>query len=431
MIDFSIDPAFSAKLDWVKGFVRDAVEPLDALFEHMTAPYDSKNEAQNAILKPLQAEVRRQGLWGLHLPADHGGPGLSQVQLCLLNEILGRTHWGPRVFGCQAPDSGNGEIIARYGTPAQKARFLDPLQAGEIISCFAMTEVEGGSDPTQFTTRAVRDADGWTLSGEKWFASNARFADFLIVMCVSDPDAPRYERMSTLLVPTDTPGIVFVSQPGLAGEPEEEGAHAHLRFDDVRLPLDALLGPQGQGFKVAQARLGGGRIHHAMRTIGMCQKALDMMGERALSRVTQGETLARKQLVQVDMGQCWIDLQQFRLLVLRTAWMFDQHMDEEARTWIAACKVACAQIVQEIVFKAMHLLGSLGVSNHTPLARMWGTVLAMGMADGPTEIHQIVVGRAVLKEYAPAPDRFPTDYLPRLRADARPRLEAYLATLEA
>lgn len=431
MIDFSIDPEFAKKLVWVRDFCRDAVEPLEYLFENHTAPYDTQSEEQNAYLKPLQDEVRRQGLWGLHLPAHHGGPGLSQVQLCLLNEILGRTFWAPRVFGCQAPDSGNGEIIARYGTPEQKTRYLDPLQAGEIVSCFAMTEVEGGSDPTQFTTKAVQDGDDWIISGEKWFASNARFAEFLIVMCVTDPDAARYERMSTFLVPRNSAGLVFVSEAGVAGEPEEEGSHAHLLFDNLRIPADAMLGPRGGGFKVAQARLGGGRIHHAMRTIGMCQKALDMMGERALSRVTQGETFARKQLVQVDIGQSWIDLQQFRLLVLRTAWMFDQGMDDEARTWIAACKVTTAKISLDIVFKAMHMLGSLGVSNHTPLARMWSTVLAMGMADGPTEIHQMVVGRAVLKDYSPAPDRFPTDYLPRLRAEAKPRLDAYMATLKA
>jgi acyl-CoA dehydrogenase len=418
MIDFRLDPAFEARLEWVRQFVRDKVEPMDALFDTYSAPFDPYDPKAMAALRPLQAEVRAQGLWGLHLPPDLGGPGFGQVELCHLNEILGRTHWGPTVFGCQAPDSGNGEILARFGTEEQKERYLKPLLENEIFSCFSMTEVEGGSDPTQFTCKAELDGDEWVITGEKWFSSNARFAAFLIVMVVTDPDAPIYDRMSTILVPRDAKGLTFIAEPGVAGEPFHEGSHAHLRYEGVRVPKDNLLGERGGGFKVAQSRLGGGRIHHAMRVIGMCRKALDMMCERALSRVTKGERLADKQLVQVDIGQSWIELEQFKLLVLRTAWMFDNHMEVEARAWIAACKVSCAKISHDIVFRAMHLLGSLGVSNYTPLGRMWANVLVMGMADGPTEIHQMLAGRALLKKHGPAPGRFPTDYLPDIRAKA-------------
>jgi len=429
MIDFSIDPEFQAKLDWVKTFVEEEVELLDALFaEPHNAPYNHRNETSYAVLRPLQEEVRRQGLWGMHLPPELGGPGFTTVQLCLLNEILGRTAWGPIVFGCQAPDSGNSEILARFGTEEQKARYMQPLLDGEIYSCFSMTEVEGGSDPTQFRTAAVLEGDEWVINGEKWFSSNADLASFLIVLAVTDPDAPRYNRMSMLLVPIETPGVEMVRGVGLAGEPYSEGSHMHVRYNNVRVPADALLGPRGGGFMVAQSRLGGGRIHHAMRTIGMCRKALDMMCERAQSRVTQGEVLARKQLVQLDVGQCWVQLEQFRLLVLRTAWMFDQHMDKEALPWIAACKAACAEVSHNILFKAMHLLGSLGISNMTPLARSWSTMLAMGMADGPTEIHLMFAGRSELKRHKGTEERFPKEYLPLLRQRARdkfaPRLPA-------
>jgi acyl-CoA dehydrogenase len=418
MIDFRLDSAFEEKLEWVRNFVRDKIEPLDALFDGHSAPWNPHDAKVMSVVRPLQAEVRAQDLWGLHLPPHLGGPGFGQVELCHLNEILGRTHWGPTVFGCQAPDSGNCEILAKFGTEDQKNRYLKPLLANEIVSCFSMTEVEGGSDPTQFTTSAVLDGDEWVINGEKWFSSNARFASFLILMAVTDPDAERYEKMSAILVPHDAPGLTIISEPGLAGEAYGEGSHAHVRYENVRVPKDALLGPRGGGFMVAQSRLGGGRIHHAMRVIGMCRKAIDMMGERAQSRFTQGSLLAKKQLLQVDIGQAWIELEQFKLLVMRTAWMFDNHMEEEARPWIAACKVACAQISHRIVFKAMHALGSLGVSNQTPLARMWSGVLAMGMADGPTEIHQMYAGRHVLKQYTEAPGRFPTDYLPHMRAHA-------------
>ncbi|EQA96603.1 acyl-CoA dehydrogenase family protein [Sphingobium baderi] len=418
MIDFRLDPAFEEKLEWVRTFVREKIDPLDALIDEHVAPWNPRDKKAMAVVRPLQAEVRAQGLWGLHLPPELGGPGFGQVELCHLNEILGRTNWGPTIFGCQAPDSGNSEILARFGTEEHKKRFLEPLLANEIVSCFSMTEVEGGSDPTQFRCSAVLEGDEWVINGEKWFSSNAAQAEFFIAMVVTEPDAPRYERLSAIIVPHDTPGISFVSQPGMAGEPYPIGSHSHVRYDNVRVPRENLLGERGGGFKVAQARLGGGRIHHAMRVIGMCRKAIDMMGERAHSRITQGETLARKQLVQVDIGQCWIEVEQFKLLVMRTAWMFDNHMEKEALPWIAACKVACAQISHNVIFKAMHMLGSLGVSNQTPLARMWSSLLAMGMADGPTEIHQMFAGRAVLKNYQAAPGRFPTDYIPDLRARA-------------
>ena len=421
MIDFSLSPEFTAKLDWIRDFVRDQVEPMDALFDQQHSQvYDTKDAASRSVLKPLQQIVKGKNLWGLHLPLHLGGPGFGNVQLTYINEILGRSRWAPVVFGCQAPDSGNGEILARYGTEEQKKRFLEPLQNGEIYSCFSMTEVEGGSDPTQFRLTAELDGDEWIINGEKWYSSNAHHAAFLIVFARTEGDErPRHERFSTLLVPTDTPGIEIVRHVGIVGEPYGEGGHPHLHYNNVRVPRENLLGGRGDGFKVAQSRLAGGRIHHAMRTVGQAKKALEMMTERAVSRVTQGEQLSRKQLVQVDVAECWIKIEELQLLVLRTAWMIDQNMEEEARIWIAACKVRCAQVVEHVISKAMHLLGSLGLSNLTPLARMYMEAPIMGMADGPSEIHQMQIGRTILKRATPAKHRFPTDYLPDLKAHAR------------
>jgi acyl-CoA dehydrogenase len=421
--DFSISPGLQEKLDWIRAFVDQEVVPMDALFDDSKV-YNPHDLASRAVLKPLQARVKERGLWGLHLPIELGGPGLGNVELCHINEILGRTRWGPTVFGCQAPDSGNGEILARYGTPGQKKRFLEPLQAGELYSCFSMTEVEGGSDPTQFTCKATLKGGEWVIEGEKWFSSNARLAAFFIIMALTEPEAPPHRRFSAILVPADTGGITFVRHVGLPGEPLGEGEHAFLRYDRVRVPKDHLLGERGGGFEVAQARLGGGRIHHAMRTIGLTRRALEMMLERAVSRVTKGKTLAQHQLVQVDLAECWIAVEELKLLVLKTAWLLDQGRDEEARLWIGACKVRCAQTAQKVVLKAMHLLGSLGLSNETPLPGMLNNALVMGMADGPTEIHQMQIGRTLLKSAKPAASRFPSEHLPLRVAAAEDWLRA-------
>jgi len=430
MTDFSISPALQEKLTWIRAFVDEHVEHLDVLFDKSDLQvYDPNDAPSRAVLKPLQKIVKEKGLWGLHLSRELGGPGFGNVELCYINEILGRTRWAPVVFGCQAPDSGNGEILARFGTPEQKKRFLEPLQAGEIYSCFSMTEVEGGSDPTQFKCTAVLDGDEWVIDGEKWFSSNAAVAAFFIVMVQTEPDAPAHQRFSTILVPADTPGITFIRNVGLLGEPYGDGGHAHLRYNKVRVPKENLLGRRGGGFEVVQARLGGGRIHHAMRCIGINRKALEMMTERAVSRVTKGKTLAQHQLVQVDIADCWIAIEELKLLVLRTAWMLDQGQDEEARIWIGACKVRCAQISQQVTLKAMHILGSLGLTNETPFTHMLNHALVMGMADGPTEVHQMQIGRALTRNAKPVEGRFPTDYLPIRKAAAEKYLQEkrYLA----
>src|SRR5207249_11164753 len=238
------------------------------------------DENRRKAIDPLKEEVRRRGLWATHLGPELGGQGYGQLKLALLNEILGRSHWASHVFGCQAPDTGNAEIIAHYGTPEQKERYLRPLLDGECFSCYSMTEPHAGADPTMFKTRAVKDGDEWVLNGWKFFSSNARTSQFLRGMAVTDPDVSAYQGMSMFLVPTDTPGVNIVRNIGLAGEPIGDGMHALIHYDNVRLPEESLLGGQGQAFAIAQTRLGGGRVHHAMRSVGQAQRALDMMCER-------------------------------------------------------------------------------------------------------------------------------------------------------
>ncbi len=418
--DFSTDPEFQKQLDWISDFVTEEVEPLDLAFgSHVV--YDKSHPVHREVVRPLQAQVKERNLWACHLGPELGGRGYGQLKLALMNEILGRSQFAPSVFGCQAPDTGNAEIIAHYGTEDQKAKYLQPLLDGEIVSCYSMTEPQAGSDPAQFQCRAWKDGDEWVIEGEKWFSSNLRYAEFAIVMAVTDPDVPVYQGTSMFLVPTSTPGINIIRNVGLGAEHEGEGSHAYVRYEQVRVPDENLLGGAGQAFVIAQTRLGGGRVHHAMRTIGMCQRAFDMMCRRALSRVTQGEVLAKKQMVQEAVADSYIDLEQFRLLVLQTAWKIDQVGGHKARTEIAAVKVLTPKVLHDIVYRALHIHGALGVSNEMPLAGMWAMLPVMGIADGPTEVHKVTIARQVLKRYQPYEGLWPPEHLPERRAAARAR----------
>ena len=423
--DFETDPEFQAKLDWVDAFVRDEVEPLDLLWpDRVFTPLDDK---LRKVVDPLKQEVRRQKLWATHLGPELGGEGYGQLKLALLNEILGRSMWAPVIFGCQAPDTGNAEIIAHYGTPEQKDRYLRPLLEGEVFSCYSMTEPQGGSDPTTFKTQAVKDGDEWVISGWKFFSSNARTASFLIVMAVTNPDVSAYQGMSMFLVPTDTPGVNIVRNVGLAGEPENEGSHALIHYEDARVPADALLGGEGQAFAIAQTRLGGGRIHHAMRTVGHAKKALDMMCERALSRETQGELLAKKQFVQGYVADSYAQLMQFRLFVLYTAWSIDKHNDyKKVRKDIAAVKVLMPTVLHDIAWRALQVHGALGASNEMPFARMMLGASVLGLADGPTEVHKVTVAKQVLRDYRPSDDLWPSEHLPKKKEAARAKFAEFL-----
>jgi acyl-CoA dehydrogenase len=418
--DFSTEPEFQEQLDWIDEFVREEIEPLDLAFSSHIV-YDRSHPVHEKVIRPLQQKVKDRGLWACHLGPDLGGLGYGQLKLALMNEILGRSNFAPMVFGCQAPDSGNAEILAHYGSDAQKEQYLQPLLNGDIVSCYSMTEPQAGSDPQEFTCRAWRDGDQYVIDGEKWFSSNLRYAAFAIVMAVTDPDVPVYQGTSMFLVPTDTPGIEIIRNVGLAGEAPGEGSHAYVRYDNVRVPVDNLLGGEGQAFAIAQTRLGGGRIHHAMRTIASCRKAFDMMCERALSRRTQGEVLAKKQLVQEKIADSYIQLEAFRLLVLQAAWKIDQVGGAKSRREIAVVKVLTPQVLQDIVYRSLHVHGSLGTSNEMPLMGMWTMAPVMGIADGPTEVHKVTIARQVLKEYTPSDGLFPSTHLPPRQEAARKR----------
>jgi acyl-CoA dehydrogenase len=417
--DFETDQEFQQELDWVDTLMREEIEPLDLVLGN---PYDKSDQRALDHIRPLQQRVKDRGLWACHLGPELGGPGFGQLKLALLNEILGRSSWAPSIFGCQAPDSGNAEILAHYGSPFLKEQYLQPLLDGQISSAYSMTEPHAGADPTLFKTRAELDGDEWVINGEKWFSSNARFSSFLIVMAVSNPEVSPYKGMSMFIVPTDTPGVTIVRNVGIGTERPEHGTEGYMRYENVRVPKDHLLGDEGGAFVIAQTRLGGGRIHHAMRTIAQLRKAFDMMCERSLSRETRDGPLASLQMVQEKIADSWIEIEQFRLLVLRTAWLIDRYNDyKRVRKDIAAVKVAMPKVYHDVVQRAMHIHGALGVSNEMPFAGMMLAAEIMGIADGPTEVHKITIARQVLREYKPVDGLWPSAHIPTRRAEARAR----------
>lgn len=418
--DFSTDPEYAAQLSWVEEFVRNECEPLDLIIKES---HDLRDPVRQALIPPLQEVVKARGLWATHLGPELDGPGYGQVKLALLNEILGRSECAPIVFGSQAPDSGNSEILARFGTPELKERYLEPLLDNRIVSCFSMTEPQGGSDPKELTAEARLDGDHWVINGEKWFSSFAEIAAFLIVMVVTDPDAPPYQRHSMFVVPRETQGIHVLRNVGLGYQPLGGGREGYVRYEDVRVPADHMLGPRGGAFMVAQARLGGGRIHHAMRTVGLVRRIFDMLCDRAVSRHTQGERLADKQLVQAMVADSWIQLETFRLLTLQTAWKIDALQDYRAvRADISAVKALMQQVLHDVSARALQVHGSLGTTHEMPFVAQLVESFVLGLADGPTEVHKVTLARQVLRAYQPAPDLFPSAHLPRLRAAAEAKV---------
>ena len=413
--DFSIDPDFEPQLAWMRDFVREQLEPLETL--------DLSDEQVRRITAPMKDEVRARGLWACHLGPELGGQGFGQVKLGLMNEIIGRARHAPDVFGCQAPDTGNAEIIAMYGTDEQKARYLRPLLDGEIRSAFSMTEPGAGSDPTLLSTRAERDGDGWLLNGYKWFTSNASIAEFLIVMAITDPDVEAHRGASMFLVPRDTPGVEIVRNVGaMFGR----HLHAEIRYTDVRLPADALLGPDGEGFVIAQKRLGPGRLHHCMRYLGQMRRAFDMLAERALSRRAHGSLLADKQTIQNYIADSWIQIHAARLMTLHAAWTVDRKGSSGARTEIAATKVFVSQALHDVVDRALQVHGALGYSTDMPLEGMYRLARALPIMDGPDEVHRVTIAKQVLRGYEPHEGPWPREHVPTRREEARKRFAEYL-----
>ena len=396
--DFSTEPDFQEKLDWARHFIDTEVQPLEVLFpDSAFLPLD---DVRRKIIDPLKKEVRSRGMWAAHLRPELGGQGFSVLRLAQLNEILGRTAvWGSIVFGTQAPDTGNAEILARFGTQSQKDRYLRPLLDGEIFSCFSMTEPQGGGDPKVFTCKAVRDGDEWVINGMKYWSSNAAVASFLIIMAITNPDVPVHRGTSMFLVPAETPGVNIVENHQVYGDPDYSSGHGLMSYENVRVPVENMLGDEGEGFSIAQSRLAGGRIHHAMRSVGLCQRAIDMMCERALSRFTQGSRLSEKQLVQSYIADSHVELMQFRMAVRYASWKIDQMGEQACREEIATVKIATPRVIESIVRRAIRVHGGFGLTNQMPLVNqlMFGMVLSQ--ADGPTEVHQINLARRLLRGY--------------------------------
>jgi acyl-CoA dehydrogenase len=427
MWDFSTEPEFERQLAWMRGFVRDEVLPLEVL---------DLDDRQFAVLAaPLRERVKVQGLWAAHLDADLGGQGFGQLKLGLMHEIIGRSRLAPYVFGNNAPDSGNSEILARHATPEQREQWLYPLLAGSVKSAYAMTEPGAGADPTLLSTRAVADGDDWVLDGQKWFVTNASVADFFIVMTVTDPDAPPHHRASQFIVPRTAPGLVVEREIGSMEDarpvPGRTDNHAEVRLDGVRVPAASMLGPRGEGFTIAQERLGPGRIHHCMRWIGQASRALDMLCERALYRYTHGSVLAEKQTVQNWVADSWAEIHAARLMTLHAAWKIDREGVASARTEIGAIKFWGAKVLHDVVDRALQAHGSLGYSADLPLEDMYRRARAARIYDGPDEVHRQSVARRVLRSYSAPPDGVPTEHVPSRRAAALARFGAELDLLTA
>lgn len=419
--DFSTEPEFEEKLEWMRSFLRERVWPLEVL--------ETDDETFKRILRDLQAEVKSRGLWATHLPPELGGQGYGQVKLALMHEIEGTSYWGPIVFGNQAPDSGNGEILALAGTQAQKERWLYPLLAGEMMSAFSMTEPENaGSDPTQLSTTAVLEGDEWVINGHKWFSSNAMGADFLIAMVVTEPDAELHKRASMIIVPRDAPGLNVVRNvPTMFGLEERfRMGHPEVFYENCRVPSDNLLGQRGQGFELAQMRLGPGRIHHCMRWLGQARRAFDAMCERALQRYVGGEPLASKQTIQNWIADSAAEMTAARLLTLYAAWMIDQHGPKAARTEISMIKYYGANVLFNVLDRAIQTHGGLGYTSDMPLEEMYRAARASRLVDGADEVHRVAVARRLLRGYTAPDGIWPRDHIPTRRNAARELFAEYL-----
>lgn len=358
-----------------------------------------EDDAAEKLMKELQGRAKAAGLWAMFIGPDAGGTGTGFLPYVYLNEVIGRSLLAPRVFGCQAPDTGNAEILHEFGTPEQKARWLRPLVGGEIRSFFAMTEPEvSGSDPRGLQARAIRDGDSWVINAHKWFSSGAEGAAFAIVMAVTDPDAGPHDRMSQIIVPADTPGLQVVRAiPTLGHRGRGWNTHCEVRFTDVRVPVANTLGRPGDGFRIAQRRLGPGRIHHVMRWLGQMQRAFDLMCERALAREVFGGLLADKQTVQNWIADSAAEIQACRLLTLQAAHRIDE--GDEARVEISLVKFYAAKVLHDVIDRAIQVHGAFGLTDLSPLGAMYLVARGMRLVDGPDEVHRMVVSRHILRAY--------------------------------
>lgn len=409
-MDFAPDRTTTDLVARLEAFLAEAVYPAEPTFEEEVALAAAQGEPwrRPPVLEGLKAEARRRGLWNLFLPDRRWGAGLTNLQYAPLAELAGRSpHLAPEAMNCNAPDTGNMELLAQFGTPEQQRQWLEPLLDGRIRSAFCMTEPEvASSDATNIRTRIRRDGDDYVISGRKWWSTGAMDprGELLVVMGQTadpdDPDVPRHQRQSMVLVPRETPGVHVVRPLTAFGYDDAwHGGHAEVVLDDVRVPVSNVLGGEGEGFAIAQARLGPGRIHHCMRLLGMAERALEAMCRRALDRVAFGKPLAEQGVVGDRIAQARVELEAARLLVLETAWLMDTAGNRGAHTEIQAIKVLVPSLVQRVVDDAIQVHGGAGVSQDTPLARLWVAARTLRIADGPDEVHRASLARRELRRY--------------------------------
>jgi acyl-CoA dehydrogenase len=397
-MDFAFSPRVEELRQRVTAFMDQHVYPNETLAEQQVAASGDEHR-EPPIVTEIRARARREGLWNFFMPDRRWGQGLSNHEYAPLCEIMGRSPIGPRAFNCMAPDTGNMEILAEFGTREQHERWLKPCLEGEMRSCFSMTEPEtAGSDPTQLQTRAVRDGDDYVINGHKWFTTGAMHAGFAIVMTVTDTAAPPHRRASQIIVPAGTPGFNVIRPVSVMGH-TGGGGHCEIRYEDCRVPATNMLGKEGDGFAIAQARLGPGRIHHCMRSIGVAERALELACKRANTRFTHGSLLADKANVQEWIAESRIEIDATRLMVMHAAWKMDTAGKRKARNEISMIKVMAANMVMRVLDRAIQVHGAMGVSDDTPIARFWRDSRALRIVDGPDEVHRMSIARRELRRW--------------------------------
>jgi acyl-CoA dehydrogenase len=385
-------------------FMDSHVYPAEAVYDKQMRESGDPN-FQPPILEELKAEARRRGLWNLFHPHSEWGPGLTNFEYAPLAEIMGRSHLAPEACNCNAPDTGNMEVLTLFGTDEHKEKYLKPLLDGTMASAFAMTEPQvASSDATNVQLSMVRDGDEYVLNGRKWFASNAlhKNCKVMIVMGKTDPTAAPHRQQSMMVVPIDAPGVTVLRGLPVFGYQDREG-HAEIDFEDVRVPRKDVLKGEGEGFAISQARLGPGRIHHCMRAIGMAERALELMCKRAQSRVTFGKPISENANIQDWIAEARIEIEMIRLLTLKAAYLMDTVGNKAAQTEIAAIKVAAPKIALKVVDRAIQVHGGGGVTDDFPLALAWAHLRTLRLADGPDEVHKRAIARQELRKYSDRP----------------------------
>ncbi len=404
MMDLDISERLVPVRIKIDQFVKSKIDPVtDEYFEEINVGDRwALTDRQTQILEGLKTEAREAGLWNFFLPESQGGAGVSNLEYVHLAEVMARNPLASEVFNCAAPDTGNMEVLERYGTEAQKKQWLEPLLDGKIRSAFAMTEPHvASSDATNIATSARLEGAEWLINGEKHYISGAGDSrcKIMITMVVTNPDAPKHLRQSQILVPMDTPGVDVIRPMHVFGKDDAPHGHMHIKFDKVRVPKENILLGEGRGFEISQGRLGPGRIHHCMRSIGVAERALELLCRRALSRTAFGKPLAELGGNYDVIADSRIELDMCRLAVLRTAYMMDSIGNKAARKYISAIKVAVPNMALKIIDRAIQIHGALGISQDTPLAAMWMGQRTLRLADGPDEVHRRLIAREELKQY--------------------------------